>query len=80
MCAASNLTEWNEEAYRTALKQESWEDGKVEGMIEGRIEGKAEAREDINALNLCLIRDNRIEDLQKSATDQDYQNVLLAEY
>ena len=50
------LTEWDEEAYRTALKQESWEDGKVEG--------KAEGREEINELNQCLIRDNRIEDLR----------------
>ena len=66
------LTEWDEEAYRTVLKQESWEDGKIEG--------RAEVREEINELNQCLIRDKRIEDLQKSTTDQDYQNSLLAEY
>ena len=66
------LTEWDEEAYRTVLRQESRE--------EGKIEGKAEDREEINELIQCLIRDNRIEDLQKSAIDLNYQNALLAEY
>ena len=66
------LTEWDEEAYRTVLKEESRE--------EGKIEGKLEERKDINELIQRLIQDNRIEDLKRSATDQDFQNMLLAEY
>ena len=66
------LTEWDEEAYRTVLKQESWEDG--------RAEGKAEERNDVNELNQCLLRDNRIDDLKRSTTDTEYQNSLMAEY
>ena len=62
------LTEWDEEAYRTVLKQESWEDGKTEG------------RNDVNELNQCLLRDNRIDDLKRSTTDTEYQNSLMAEY
>ena len=66
------LTEWDEEAYRTVLKQESWEDG--------RAEGKAEERNDVNELNQCLLRDNRIDDLKRSTTYTEYQNSLMAEY
>ena len=66
------LTEWDEEAYRTVLKQESWEDGKAEG--------KAEGRNDVNELIQCLLRDNRIDDLKRSTTDTEYQNSLMAEY
>ena len=70
------LTEWDEEAYRTVLKQESWEDGRSEGLAEG----KAEERNDVNELNQCLLRDNRIDDLKRSTTDTEYQNSLMAEY
>ena len=74
------LTEWDEEAYRTVLKEESREDGRLEGLIEGRIEGKNEERNKINELIQRLIQDNRLDDLKRSTTDLDYQNSLLAEY
>ena len=74
------LTEWDEEAYRTVLKQESWEDGKAEGKVEGKVEGKAEERNDINELVQNLLCDNRIDDLKRSTTDTEYQNSLMAEY
>ena len=70
------LTEWDEEAYRTVMKQESWEDGKAEGKIEGRIEGIT----DINELNKCLIQDGRLDDLKRAFEDIGFQNSLLAEY
>jgi len=70
------LTEWDEEAYRTVLKQESWEDGRAEGLAEG----KAKERNDVNELIQCLLRDNRIEDLKRSTTDTEFQNSLMAEY
>ena len=66
------LTEWDEEAYRTVLKEESREDGKLEGRLE--------ERKEINELIQRLIQDNRIEDLKRSTVDTDYQNSLLTEY
>ena len=54
--------------------------GKYKGRAEGKAEGKAEEREDINELNRCLIRDKRIEDLERSTTDIEFQNQLMAEY
>ena len=38
------LTEWNEEAYRAYLREESREDGRAEGLAEGRAAGRAEGR------------------------------------
>ena len=34
----------------------------------------------INTLNSILLEQNRIEDLRRTATDQDYQRQLLSEY
>ena len=62
------LTEWDEEAYRTVLKEESREEGKIE------------ERNEINKLIKCLLEDNRIDDLRRSTTDLDFQNRLLVEY
>ena len=58
------ITEWDEDAYREALRQEANEEG----------------RNKINVLNQFLIRDNRIEDLKRSTTDIEFQNKLLVEY
>lgn len=94
------LTEWDEDAYREALRQEAKEDGyaegheeglakghaeglaegKAEGLAKGKAEGRAEDREEVNRLNLCLINDDRIEDLKRSAIDREFQDKLMAEY
>lgn len=55
-------------------------EGISEGRAEGKVEGKAEDREEINELNRCLLRDNRLDDLERSTTDIEFQNSLLAEY
>ena len=70
------LTEWDEEAYRTVLKEESHEDGRLEGIIEG----KNEVRKEINELIQRLVQDNRLDDLKQSANDPNYLDQLLGEY
>lgn len=45
-----------------------------------RLDGKAEGKAIINMLNQALIRDNRQDDLMRSAIDQEFQEELLREY
>ena len=44
------LTEWNEEAYRAFLREESREDGMAEGLAEGRAEAQAELAERLGSM------------------------------
>lgn len=53
---------------------------KWEERVYDRLEGKAEGRADLNKLNQALLRDNRLEDLVRSTTDQEFQEKLLREY
>jgi len=46
---------------------------------EAREEGREEGINDINALNIRLINENRLDDLRRAATDIDYQSQLLRE-
>lgn len=45
-----------------------------------REEGSEECRKKLNQLNHCLLADNRLEDLRRSAEDIEYQNQLMDEY
>lgn len=56
-----------------------WEE-RAYDRLEARAEGRAEGKAEINMLNQALIRDNRQEDLMRSATDQEFQEELLREY
>ncbi len=51
----------------------------TEAREEGREEGREEAINDINALNIRLLNENRIDDLHRAATDVAYQSQLLRE-
>ena len=51
----------------------------TEAREEGREKGREEGINDVNALNLRLINENRLDDLRRAATDVDYQNQLLNE-
>ncbi|MCR5338107.1 MAG: hypothetical protein K6E75_06075 [Lachnospiraceae bacterium] len=42
-------------------------------------ETRTETRDSINALNIRLINDNRLDDLRRAATDVGYQTQLLRE-
>lgn len=56
-----------------------WEE-RAYDRLDGKAEGKAEGKAVINMLIQALIRDNRQEDLIRSATDQEFQEELLREY
>jgi len=47
---------------------------------EGRNEGISRGYDQLNRLNQCLAKENRIEDLIRAASDQEYQKKLLEEY
>ena len=46
----------------------------------GRDEGREEGETIINKLISFLIKDNRIQDLEKSTVNREYQKQLLVEY
>lgn len=58
---------------------QKWEE-RVYDRLDGIEEGKAEGRAGINKLNQALLRDNRLDDLVRSTTDPNFQEVLLKEY
>ena len=56
------------------------EEGKEEGLEEGRKSGILEGEQRINQLILKLKEAGRIEDIIKTASDAEYQQLLLKEY
>lgn len=42
--------------------------------------GEERGIHEINTLNLCLLDDNRLEDMQRAMVDTDYQKELMKEY
>lgn len=63
----------------TALKEWSLEERAI-GRAEGREEGCAAGMALLNALNLKLLQDNRVEDLCRASADEKFQKQLLEEY
>lgn len=61
-------------------RREARKKGLAEGLAEGRTQGRAEGSKVINLLNKKLLDDDRMNDLQKSITDEAYQQKLLKEY
>lgn len=70
------LTDFDEKKYRRILAR----DAKEEGREEGRREGRMEEREMINRLAKRMIQEGRLDDLERSFDDQNYQDQLLREY
>ena len=56
------------------------EEGKEEGLEEGRKSGILEGEQRINQLILKLKEAGRIEDIIKTASDTEYQQLLLKKY
>ncbi len=54
-------------------------EAREEGLEVGRNMGRSEMHGEINALNIRLISENRIDDLRRAATDIAYQSQLLKE-
>ena len=48
--------------------------------MEGLQQGMKQGMEQISRLNLCLSRDNRLEELERAAKDRTYLEKLLKEY
>ena len=63
------------ETYAESARREA----KKEGIAIGRNEGIAIGRDEVNSLNQILIRDNRIDDLQRASSDPEYQKALIKE-
>ena len=66
------LTTFDEKLYAEGLREERHSAGFSEGHSAGL--------NDVNALNECLLRDGRIEDLKRSVTDSEFQKKLFNEY
>ena len=66
------LTTFDEKLYAEGLREE--------GHSAGFSEGHSAGLNDLNALNECLLRDGRIEDLKRSVTDSEFQKKLFHEY
>lgn len=63
-----SILECDFEDVKEAIKEYAWESGLNEGHSH------------INALNRLLIRDNRMDDLIRSASDAAFQEQLIKEY
>lgn len=66
--------------YMELLLRDERREARKKGLAEGRVEGRAEGSKVINLLNKKLLEDERMNDLQKSITDEAYQQKLLKEY
>lgn len=66
------LTEFNQEAFARAMRNEGIGKGIKEGI------GKGEER--VNQLNAFLISDKRFDDLTRATKDKQYQEQLYKEY
>lgn len=74
------LTEYDEKKVMENQKREAYEEGRAEGRTEGRAEGKAEGINLMNKLTLKLISLDRINDLNRAASDRAYCDKLIKEF
>jgi flagellar biosynthesis/type III secretory pathway protein FliH len=82
------LSTFDQENHDRILKEDSLEKGKKIGKElgekigekRGKELGKEEMNQQMNQLILHLKKDNRIDDLIRSATDPEFQKKLLEEY
>ena len=70
------LTEYNEVEQMEQFR----EDGKVEGRIEGRKEGRIEGENQLGQLMSLLLKQGKVEEAGKAASDPEYRNQLYEEY
>jgi hypothetical protein len=70
------LSTFDQENHDRILKEDSLEKGKKIG----KELGKEEMNQQLNQLILHLKKDNRMDDLIRSATDPEFQKKLLEEY
>lgn len=69
----------NYELYETIRRNGNMSGALMELMKEEIEARETKVKDQINALNICLINENRLEDLKRAASDKEYQKKLLAE-
>ena len=76
---SDQLIEWGRKDGLKKGFKKGHREGHKEGHREGHREGRSSMQRDLNALNIRLIKENRISDLERAATDTAYQAKLLKE-
>mgnify|MGYP000063843081 CR=1 FL=1 len=57
----------------TRIGQMIFDDGVVRGLEEGRKEGQAEEKKRMSLLTAKLLKEKRMEDLQRSTEDEEFR-------
>ena len=57
----------------TRIGQMIFDDGVVRGLEEGRNEGQAEEKKRMSLLTAKLLKEKRMEDLQRSTEDEEFR-------
>lgn len=57
----------------TRIGQMIFDDGVVRGLEEGRKEGQAEGKKRMSLLTAKLLKEKRMEDLQRSTEDEEFR-------
>jgi hypothetical protein len=78
------LEEYDEELHYRTLRREGYEDGfedgRDEGLNKGRTEGQIKGEARVSLLHQKLVNDKRMDDLQRSCTDEAFRKKLFDEY
>ncbi len=71
-----SIYEYDEEEIREVLRQDAIEEGMAEGLEKGQQEGE----NDMGRLCLYLVRDNRLDDVNRATEDKEFRRKLYQEY
>lgn len=74
------LEEIKEAVAMTRIGQMIFEDGVVRGREEGRVEGQKVTTKRMNMLTAKLLKENRLEDLQRVTEDEEFMKKLMKEF
>ena len=78
------LTEYNEAETMQLFKEEGRKEGKEEGRKEGKEEGRKEGRKEgenqLGQLMSLLLKQGKVAEAGKAASDPEYRNQLYEEY
>ena len=66
--------------YYDRLKKQWEKEGIVKGILEGKAEGRAESESKMAKLMGLLVKEGRIEDIEKASESPDYRKALLQEF
>lgn len=74
------LEEIKEAVAMTRIGQMIFDDGVVRGREEGRVEGQKVTTKRMNMLTAKLLKENRLEDLQRVTEDEEFMKKLMKEF